>query len=98
MMADADWSDPVSVSGEKARLAALARYDILDSPPERPFDELAVLASQICGTPIALITFIDERRGWFKASVGLQTSEVPRNVAFCSEAIMSSDVLLLSDI
>ena len=51
---------------EAQRLAALRRYAILDTPPEAEFDELTRLAAQICGVSIALITFLDERRQWFK--------------------------------
>lgn len=49
------------------RLAALSRYDILDTQPEAGFDELTQLAAQICQTPVALITFVDANRQWFTA-------------------------------
>jgi anti-sigma regulatory factor (Ser/Thr protein kinase) len=69
---------------ETARLAALARYRILDTEPERAFDDLVVIAAQICGTPIAFIGLVDADRQWFKARVGLSISEVARTVSFCS--------------
>ena len=57
----------MSARDEAARLAALRRYRILDTEPEQRFDDLALLASHICGTPMALITLVDEHRQWFKA-------------------------------
>jgi anti-sigma regulatory factor (Ser/Thr protein kinase) len=72
---------------EAARLATLRRYKILDTEPERAFDDLTLLASQICGTPMALITLIDADRQWFKSRVGLSVSETSRAVSFCTHAI-----------
>ncbi len=68
---------------ETARLAALARYRILDTEPERAFDDLTLLASQICGTPMALITLVDADRQWFKSRVGVSVTETSRSIAFC---------------
>src|SRR5881394_1236637 len=82
---------------EVLRLAALRRYAVLDTPPERDFDELAGLASQICGTPIALMTLIDERRQWFKAAVGLEQRETPREYSFCAQTLQSPDVMVVPD-
>ncbi|HEY8151197.1 MAG TPA: hypothetical protein VIK51_19985, partial [Vicinamibacteria bacterium] len=63
---------------ETERLEALRRYGVLDTPPEHEFDELAGLASQICRTPFAAISLIDADRQWFKATIGLSLTEVPR--------------------
>jgi anti-sigma regulatory factor (Ser/Thr protein kinase) len=71
-------------SDETVRLAALDRYRILDTEPERAFDDLVLIAAQICGTPIAFIGLVDRDRQWFKARVGLSISEVARTVSFCS--------------
>lgn len=83
---------------EAARLAKLRSYDILDTPPEPGFDDIARLASTICGTPIALISLIDAERQWFKSRVGLEASETRRDLAFCAHAIVDpSRQLIVQD-
>lgn len=82
---------------EAARLKTLNQYAILDSEPERCFDDLVHLASHVCGTPIALISLIDEDRQWFKSKIGLDVSETPRESAFCSRAIEQADVFVVPD-
>jgi len=84
-------------ANEPARLDALSRYRILDTEPEGAFDDLTLLASQICGTPIALITLIDENRQWFKSRVGVTITETARSVAFCAHTIEQRDVLIVPD-
>ena len=76
---------------EDIRLSVLDGYDIMDSMPEQAYDDYVKLASVICGTPIALITLLDEHRQWFKANIGLDVSETPRSQAFCAHAIMNPD-------
>jgi anti-sigma regulatory factor (Ser/Thr protein kinase) len=82
---------------EEARLAALRRYRILDTDPEPAFDDLTMLASQICGTPMALITLIAEDRQWFKSEVGVGIRETERSIAFCTHAIQHPDVMEVPD-
>jgi len=82
---------------EAARLRTLDKYAILDSEPERGFDDLVLLASHVCGTPIALMSLIDEDRQWFKSKIGIPVSETPRNVAFCAKAIEQSGVFVVPD-
>ena len=83
---------------EPARLAALRAYGILDTEGERVYDDITALASQICDAPIALISFVDGERQWFKSRVGLSERETPREHAFCAYALLnSSDVLIVPD-
>ena len=82
---------------EASRLKALRRYAILDSPPEASFDRITYLASCLFETPIALISLIDQKRQWFKSCVGLEPTEVSREIAFCAHAILADDVLVVPD-
>ena len=82
---------------ERARLAALRSYQVLDTPAERVFDSIVRLAASIAGTPTALISFVDGQRQWFKAKVGMDAPETPRDISFCTHAIETEEVLVVPD-
>jgi len=83
---------------EEARAAALARYGIVDTPPEAGFDELVRLAAQVCGTPIAAMSLLDGDRQWFKAEIGLGVTETEIGASFCAQAVEAgTGVFVLSD-
>jgi len=82
---------------EHERLQSLRALAILDTPPEERFDRITRLAAQIVGTPIVLISLVDEARQWFKSAVGLEATETPRDVAFCAHAILDTKVFVVPD-
>jgi GAF domain-containing protein len=82
---------------EERRLATLRGYEILDTEPEAAFDDLTLLASYVCQTPVALISLIDADRQWFKSKVGVSVTETSRDIAFCASAILQPDVFIVPD-
>ena len=78
-------------ASEPDRLQALLDYGVLDTPAEPLLDDLTRLASQICQTPVALVSLVDSERQWFKSRVGLQAQQTPRDLAFCAHAILQPD-------
>lgn len=82
---------------EGLRVSALRGYGILDTPNEPQFDEIVKDAAASMRTPIALISLLDENRQWFKARVGLEASETPRTISFCTHAITRDDVFVVTD-
>lgn len=87
--------NPVDRDREQKRLDALADLKLLDTLPERAYDDIVQLAAYICRTPIALMTLVDSRRQWFKARHGLLQRETSRELSFCAHAIASPDQLLI---
>jgi signal transduction histidine kinase len=82
---------------EDERLASLASYNILDTLQEDDFNAITLLASEICQTPVALISLIDDKRQWFKSAVGTNMSETPKEQAFCAYTIMGTDIMVVPD-
>jgi len=87
----------MAVVNEVERLKALRQYRILDTDPEQAFDDLTLIASQICGAPIALITLVDEDRQWFKSRIGVEVQETSRSVSFCAHAIQQKGIFTIPD-
>ena len=90
---------PPTPANEPQRLARLHSLGILDTLPEKAFDDISALAQMICGTPVALISLIDQDRQWFKSRLGIVELETPRQVAFCAHAILDQDhVMVVEDL
>ncbi len=84
-------------SDEARRIDALRQYDVFDTPPEQALDDLTALAAHICEAPIALISLVGEDRQWFKAKVGLEMAETPRDISFCGHALHQRDLFIVRD-
>ena len=82
---------------EPERLEALRSYEVLDTEPEQSLNDLVQLSAFICGTPMSLVSLIDEERQWFKARVGLKVTGTPREHAFCQYAMLATDVYEVPD-
>lgn len=80
------------------RLEALRRYAILDTPPERVFDDIVEAAAAFCDVPIALVSLVDRDRQWFKACLGLDVAETPVDRAVCALAILQPEPLVIPDL
>jgi len=84
-------------AAEQARLDALYRYDVLDTPSEESFDRITRLAKGVMQTPIVLVSLIDRERQWFKSREGLDVSETPRDISFCTHAIQHDAPMIVHD-
>jgi PAS domain S-box-containing protein len=82
---------------EAARLEALLRYRVLDTPPEQVFDDLVDLAATVCYTPVAAIALVAAERAWLKAKRGVGFSEFPRDSSLAAEALQHNDVFVVRD-
>ncbi len=88
---------PVAESSEAARLAAVRRYHILDTPPDGSFDHVAAIAARLFDVPISIVSLVDEDRIWFKAHHGLDVEQVSRDPGLCASAILQADPYVLTD-
>jgi PAS domain S-box-containing protein len=84
-----------STTTVQKRLEALSHYDLLDTARDAEFDDLAVRASQVCDTPMATVTLLDEHRQWYKSSVGVDVQETPIEHAFCARAIEDAENVMV---
>ena len=75
---------------ERARLAAVRRYDILDSPPDGAFDRITALAAHMFDVPIAIVSIVDVDRIWFKSHHGVDVDEIAREPGLCASAILGN--------
>ncbi|WP_088181879.1 sensor domain-containing diguanylate cyclase [Sphingobium sp. Z007] len=89
--------DDVLADFEHARLATLDSLGLLDTPPEREFDAIVQLAQRLTGYKIALVSLVDKDRQWFKAKIGLDVDQTPREFAFCAHAVAADDILIVPD-
>ncbi len=87
----------MSKTYEQKRIDKLNGFNLLDTLPEKEFDELVKLCTLICETPVALISLVDEKRQWFKACLGLGISQTSRNIAFCDYTIRMRDTFVVED-
>lgn len=82
---------------EPGRLAALRRYDILDSPPDGAFDRITAVAARLFGAPIAIVSLVDTDRIWFKSHHGIDAEQVDREPGLCASAILQDDPWVVTD-
>jgi two-component sensor histidine kinase len=82
---------------EAERLAAVRRYDILDTPPDGAFDRITRVAARLFDVPISIVSIVDEDRIWFKSHHGLQAEEIPRGPGLCASAILDNTPWVLTD-
>lgn len=82
---------------EERRLQKLAEYDVLDTDAEPAFDAIARLAAHVAETPIALVSLVDRNRQWFKARIGLDARETPRDISFCGHVVADGHALEVVD-
>src|SRR5687768_11608682 len=84
-------------AAEALRLAAVRRYDVLDTPPDGSFDRVTEIAARLFKVPIAIVSLVDEDRIWFKSHHGLDVQQIGRDPGLCASAILQDDPWVLSD-
>ena len=88
----------ITPDDDSARLQALREYAILDTVSEQEFDDVTALASCICGTPVSLISLIDENRQWFKSKCGFDVFETARCAGFYAQPLTETTTLIIEDV
>ena len=89
---------PPILPDEAQRLETLRQYGILDTTTEQEFDDLTRLAAYVAGTPMAMVSLIDEDRQWFKSKIGVDVDQTPRDVAFCAHTIAGRELMIVPDL
>ena len=89
--------EPAFPADESARLQALYRFDVLDTPTEEVFDRITRVAGAVANVPICLVSLVDRDRQWFKSKVGIDAAETPRNVSFCAHALLADGPFIVPD-
>jgi GAF domain-containing protein len=89
--------EPAIPPDEEARLAKLRDLSVLDTKPEREFDDIVAIARAIFDTPMAHLTLVDKDRQWLKSRIGLDGDEAPRSISFCAHAILRDTALVVPD-
>ncbi len=90
--------EPSPSASDAARRAALGQYDILDTPAEQGFDDIVLLASQVCETPVALVSLVDGDRQWFKARIGFPACQTPLSQSVCALAVRQAETFVIPDL
>jgi len=86
-----------SVAQESARLSALRRYEILDTPPDGAFDRITAIAARLLHVPVAMVSLVDEDRIWFKSRHGLEVEQIDRDEGLCASCILGEEVLAITN-
>ena len=89
---------PLSIIHDPTRLATLEDYNIIDTAPEPVFDDIVQIAKEVCRTPVALISFVEADRQWFKATAGFEVCETPLDQSVCAHAIAQGSTLVIPDL
>jgi len=89
--------DDTKLRDDDARIAALRRLDVLDTPTEEPFEKIVTLVRTVLAVPIATVTLVDRDRQWFKAQRGLDATETPRSISFCTHTVSQREPLIIED-
>ncbi|MEI6567493.1 MAG: GAF domain-containing protein [Verrucomicrobiota bacterium] len=88
---------PPKPANETERLAALHAYNILDTTPERSYDDIVHLVAYVCQVPMATISLVDDARQWFKSRIGLEAQETGRDISFCANTILADEPMVVDD-
>ncbi len=89
---------PLEIIRDPRRLATLEDYAIIGTPPEPAFDDLVQIAKEVCRTPVALVSFVDADRQWFKAVAGFEACETPLDQSVCAHALSEESTLIIPDL